>query len=361
MAAGGREIGRRADGGRAGASAPFLIGGEAVPPGSRRTVDLPLSVLSNHTPVTLPVRVVHGRLPGPVLFVSAAVHGDEVQGVEIIRRLLKLRGLNRISGTLLAIPIVNAFGFISHSRYMPDRRDLNRSFPGSELGSLAAQLADLFMREVVRKADLGIDLHTAAANRTNLPQIRISGASDRLRALARAFGAPVVVETGFREGSLRKAAAAEGVEMLLYESGEALRFDEVAIRLGVRGILSVMAAAGMSPPRAPSAAAPEPAWSRATRWLRAPKGGILRTFRQAGDAVEAGEVLAVVSDPFGARELPVKTTEPGLIIGRTNLPVVNLGDALFHLARLSHGAPAAVGQAERAAQADPLFDEDEII
>jgi uncharacterized protein len=358
MAADGRGTARPGDR----AAAPFPIGGEAVPPGSRRTVDLPLSVLSNHTPVTLPVRVVHGRLPGPALFVSAAVHGDEVQGVEIIRRLLKVRGLSGISGTLLAIPIVNAFGFISHSRYMPDRRDLNRSFPGSELGSLAAQLADLFMREVVRKADLGIDLHTAATHRTNLPQIRISGASDRLRALARAFGAPVVIETGFRDGSLRKAAAAEGVEMLLYEAGEALRFDEAAIRLGVRGILSVMEAAGMTPPpRAPAPLSHDPAWSRAIRWLRSPKGGILRTFRQAGDAVEAGEVLAVVSDPFGARELPVTAAEAGLIIGRTNLPVVNLGDALFHLARLSHGAPAAVGQAERAPQADPLFDEDEII
>lgn len=343
--------------------APFRIGGEEVPAGARRTVDLPLSVLSNHTPVTLPVRVVHGRLPGPVLFVSAAVHGDEIQGVEIIRRLLKVRGLNRISGTLLAIPIVNAFGFISHSRYMPDRRDLNRSFPGRELGSLAAQLADLFMREVVRKSDLGIDLHTAAANRTNLPQIRISGASERLKELAHAFGAPVVLETGFREGSLRKAAAAEGVEILLYESGEALRFDELAIRLGVRGILAVMEEAGMTPPRTRHLEPPRPAWSRSSFWLRAPKGGILRAFRQAGHAVRPGEVLAVVSDPFGAREVAVKAPEPALVIGRTNLPVVNLGDALFHLARVEHVEPAAaaVGQAERAAQADPLFDEDEII
>src|SRR3712207_6176783 len=183
----------------------FVIGEEAVAAGERRVVSLPLSALSNQTPMSVPVAVIRGRRDGQTLFVSAAIHGDELTGVAISRRLLASSKLALTRGTLLIVPIVNAFGFISHSRYLPDRRDLNRSFPGSELGSLAAQLAGLFMREVVRKADLGIDLHTAATHRTNLPQIRISGASDRLRGRARGFGAPVVIETGFREGSLRKA------------------------------------------------------------------------------------------------------------------------------------------------------------
>lgn len=346
-----------------GTVAPFTIADKAVKPGTRRTIDLPISVLSNHTPVTLPVHVVHGRTPGPVLFVSAAVHGDEVQGVEIIRRLLRLRGLTKITGTLLAVPIVNAYGFISHSRYLPDRRDLNRSFPGSELGSLAAQLADLFMREVVKKSEFGIDLHTASAHRTNLPQIRISEPSERLRGLARTFGAPIIVEGAFRDGSLRKAAKNESVEILLYEGGEALRFDEFAIRVGVRGVLSVMDALGLSPPRVPQAQTSEPLWSRSTRWLRAPKSGILRTFRRAGDMVEAGDLLAVVSDPFGRLEVPVRPVERGLIIGRTNLPVINRGDALFHMARLAEGAAPDRGldRIGQAGKADPLFDEDEII
>ncbi|MDA0339912.1 MAG: succinylglutamate desuccinylase/aspartoacylase family protein, partial [Proteobacteria bacterium] len=146
----------------------FALDGERVAPGTRRTIDLPFGELSNHTPITLPVQVVHGRNEGPVLFVSGAVHGDEIIGVEIIRRLLGTWALRGMRGTLIAVPIVNAFGFITHSRYLPDRRDLNRSFPGSETGSLAAQLAHLFMTQIVKRSDFGIDLHSAAIHRSNL-------------------------------------------------------------------------------------------------------------------------------------------------------------------------------------------------
>ncbi|RMD60515.1 MAG: succinylglutamate desuccinylase, partial [Alphaproteobacteria bacterium] len=183
----------------------FKIGGATIAPGARDTVDLPLSVLSNHTPMSLPVQVIHGRKPGPVMFVSACVHGDEIIGVEIIRRLLRLPALRRLRGTLLAIPIVNAFGFINHSRYLPDRRDLNRSFPGSANGSLAARLAHLFVKEVVTRCQYGIDLHSAAEHRTNLPQIRVSDREPETRALAEAFGAPVILHSQVRDGSLRDA------------------------------------------------------------------------------------------------------------------------------------------------------------
>ena len=155
------------------ARGPFTIGGERIAAGERRLVDLPLSALSNQTPMAVPVSVVHGRRDGPTLFVSAAIHGDELTGVAICRRLLASKALNVARGTLLMVPIVNAFGFISHSRYLPDRRDLNRSFPGSPRGSLAAQLACLFFSEVVARSDFGIDLHSAAIHRSNLPQIRV--------------------------------------------------------------------------------------------------------------------------------------------------------------------------------------------
>ena len=171
---------------------PFRIGPCDIAPGTRQSVDLPVSVLSNHTKMTLPVHVVHGSKPGPVLFLSAVVHGDEILGVEIIRRVLRHAALKHLGGTVLAVPIVNALGFLNHSRYMPDRRDLNRSFPGSDHGSLASLLADLFMREVVMRSDYGIDLHTAALHRTNLPQIRVAPDQPELIELAEAFGAPVV-------------------------------------------------------------------------------------------------------------------------------------------------------------------------
>ncbi|HUR43162.1 MAG TPA: succinylglutamate desuccinylase/aspartoacylase family protein, partial [Aestuariivirga sp.] len=215
----------------------FKLGDHAIEAGSRVTIDLPVSVLSNDTPMTLPVHVLHGEKPGPVLFLSGVVHGDEIQGVEIIRRVLRHEALEHISGTLLAIPIVNAFGFLNHSRYLPDRRDLNRSFPGSDKGSLASLLADLFMREVVLRSQYGIDLHTAALHRSNLPQIRIAPDEPELLELAQAFGPPVILVSKLRDGTLRQCARDAGVKMLLYEGGEALRFDEVAIRAGTLGIL----------------------------------------------------------------------------------------------------------------------------
>ncbi|MEQ8387307.1 MAG: succinylglutamate desuccinylase/aspartoacylase family protein [Alphaproteobacteria bacterium] len=341
----------------------FTIGGVNVPPGSRQTVDLPVSVLSNHTPMSLQTQVVHGRRAGPTLFVSGVVHGDEIIGVEIIRRLLNVPALSRLRGTLLAIPIVNGFGFISHSRYLPDRRDLNRAFPGNARGSLAAQLADLFMREIVLRSDFGIDLHSAALHRVNLPQIRLSPSNPTALDLANAFGAPVVVTAGLREGSLRQAALAEGVDILLYEAGEGLRFDEVAVRQGVKGVLRVMVKLGMLPSRVVSAARRPPALCTSSYWVRAPRGGILRTFQPIGAGVEAEAVIGVISDPFGETESEVQAGEGGLIIGRTNLPIVNQGDGLFHIARVVHGprAEAGVEQALADLQSDPMFDEDEII
>lgn len=162
----------------------FELGGAQVPPGTRRTIDLPVSSLSDHTPVSMAVHVVNGRKPGPVMFVSAAIHGDEVTGVEIVRRLLRTPSLERMAGTLLAVPIVNTFGFLNHSRYLPDRRDLNRCFPGSAEGSLGARLAHIFLSQIVARSDFGIDLHSAAVQRSNLPQIRLTPGNARLEHLA---------------------------------------------------------------------------------------------------------------------------------------------------------------------------------
>ncbi|MDO7706940.1 MAG: succinylglutamate desuccinylase/aspartoacylase family protein, partial [Loktanella sp.] len=174
------------------ARAAFEIGGHSIPAGTRRTVDLPVSVLSDHTPVSMSVHVIHGKTEGQTVFVSAGIHGDEVIGVEIVRRLLRAPNLKSLRGTLVVIPIVNAFGFINHSRYLPDRRDLNRMFPGTPGGSLASRLAHLFLNEIVARSDLGIDLHSAAIHRTNLPQVRISPDNPYTAELAEVFGAPVI-------------------------------------------------------------------------------------------------------------------------------------------------------------------------
>lgn len=331
---------------------PFEIGETQVEPGDRVTVNLQVSTLANATRMDLPVHVVHGREAGPVMFISGVVHGDEILGLEIVRRVLAQDALKSIKGTLLAIPIVNAFGFLNHSRYMPDRRDLNRSFPGSDQGSLASLLADLFFREVVKRSQYGIDLHTAALHRSNLPQVRIAPEDKELLRLAEAFAPPVILTSKLRDGSLRHCAGEEGVHVLLYEGGEALRFDEDAISAGVKGVLRVMKLLGMiDTAPAPSAHA-TPTRSSSSHWVRAPEGGILHSVRRAGDKVGLKEPIAIITDPLGTVTVPVFAEDDGIIIGRTNLPIVNRGDALFHIARIKTKAKAPIL---------PTPDEDEII
>ena len=312
----------------------FFIGGEIIQRRSRHLVELPLPPLYTHTPMTLPVHVVRGAKDGPRLFVSAALHGDELNGTEIIRRLLKQSALKHLRGTLVAVPIVNVYGLIHHSRYLPDRRDLNRSFPGSVKGSLAARLAHLFMTEIVHKCTHGIDLHTGAIHRSNLPQIRANLDDPETARLAESFGVPVLLNANLRDGSLREAAAEEGIPMLLYEAGEALRFNEVAIRAGLKGVISVMRSLGMlSASRSRRKEKPEPFVARSSTWVRASASGLFRRVSSLGSRVKRGEVLGLIDDPFGGDETEVTATASGIVIGCSEIPLVHEGEALFHIAR----------------------------
>ena len=312
----------------------ITINGVKIARGQRLTIELPVAKLYTHSEIGMPVQVIRGKKPGPVLFVSAAIHGDELNGVEIIRRLLRSPTLKRLRGTLIAIPIVNVHGFISRSRYLPDRRDLNRSFPGSERGSLAARLADLFMTEIVDQCSHGIDLHTGASFRSNLPQIRANLDDPATAELAEVFGVPVLLNADLRDNSLRAAATERGVPMLLYEAGEALRFDEMSIRAGERGIRNVMRHLGMLPPlRKPKQQRHQPVVARTSSWVQAPISGIFRAIIPLGARVETDGLLGIIADPFGEKEQPVLAPFDGIVIGRSNLPLVNEGDALFHIAR----------------------------
>ncbi len=343
---------------------PFAIGGLSVEPGQRQLVDLPISKLSNHAPVTLPVHVLHGSQPGPTMFVCAAIHGDELNGVEIIRRLLRTLDPQSICGTLLCVPVVNVFGFISRSRYLPDRRDLNRSFPGSAGGSLAARLAHLFLTEIVKRSQIGIDLHTAAIHRINLPQIRcMFRKNPRCHELGLAFGADVMLESFERPGSLREAARAVGVDVLSYEGGEGLRFDEFAIRAGVEGITGVMLQVGMlempDGVELPIGDRRAPVLINASSWVRSPEGGVFRTNKRIGDTVDVEEVVGHVANPYEDIAVEVRSVQRGIIIGRTTLPIVNMGDALLNIGwseEVSEGTSP-----ERDFLEEPPFDEEDIV
>ena len=313
------------------ANKSLTIGEHAINPGERINVSLPVADLYTATSLSMPVKVISGRKAGPVLFISAAIHGDELNGVEIIRRLLKRKILRSVRGTLVAVPIVNVHGFLDQSRYLPDRRDLNRSFPGTPKGSIAARLAHLFTTQIVAKADYGIDLHTGAINRSNLPQIRANLDDAKTLEMAKAFGAPVIINSNIRDGSLRAYAVERNLPVLLYEAGEALRFDEVAIRGGIRGILNVMRHIGMLPPSKTKKQI-TPVIAKSTSWVRAPSSGIVGGKVGLGSSVAKGQKLAAVSDPLGDDEQEVAAPFDGIVIGRSNLPLAHEGDALVNLA-----------------------------
>lgn len=311
------------------------IGGEQIAPGESRTVDIPLAAMYTHTDVGLTVHVINGKRPGPCLLLTAAVHGDEINGVEIIRRVLGIRELAKLRGTLLAIPVVNVHGFLNQSRYLPDGRDLNRSFPGSQKGSLAGRVAYTLANEILGHCTHCIDLHTGARHRTNLPQVRVDLSQEETRDLAVAFGSPVVLDAKLREGSLRQAAADQQIPLLLYEAGEALRFDEFSIRAGTRGVINVMRELEMLPRKSRSKKPSDVAIADDSRWVRAPCSGVMRTMVRLGARVKKKTILAYITDPVGLTQVPVYSPAEAIVIGLTNLPLIHEGEALFHLANYS--------------------------
>lgn len=313
----------------------IVIGGVSIPPGKRKRVGIEVAKLYDYTEMTIPVEVVHGKKEGPILFVSAAIHGDEINGIEAIKRLLARKTiLSCIRGTLIVVPIINVFGFHQNARYLPDRRDLNRCFPGSRNGSLGGQIAHIFMKEIVEKCTHGIDLHTGSIHRTNLPQIRASTDDTETKRLALAFGVPVVLNSTLRDGSLRQAAADRNIPMLLFEGGEALRYEEKIIRSAIRGIIAIMNAIGMIDQEKINfrQRKKEVFVARSSHWIRAPHSGSLRIRKGLGARIKKDEVLGVISDTFGLGKIKVRARETGIVIGINNLPLVNSGDALFHIA-----------------------------
>ena len=315
------------------ARASFEIGPVRVRAGQAKSISLPITRLVTGADVDLPVRVVHGREDGPTIWVDAAIHGDEAVGVEVVRQVLAGLDPKQLRGTVIAVPIVNVLGFMTGDRYLPDRRDLNRSFPGSARGSLASRIAHLMMTEVVAQCEVGIDLHTGSDRRTNLPQVRADLDDPRTRELASAFGAPVMLHARLRDGSLRAAALEAGATVLLYEAGEAWRMDAWAVEAGVLGVRRVLASLGMIEPLDEEPPAPSLA-SRRSGWVRARGTGMLHLEVGLGERVEKGQRLGGLFDSFGKRVRLVHAERSGIVIGRTEAPLVNGGDAVVHVAEV---------------------------
>ena len=308
----------------------FTINGTVVAPGEETIIQLPVGHLPSATPIDISAHIYRSAEPGPTVLVLAGVHGDEINGVEIVRRLIvngTFKGL--LCGSVIAIPVLNVFGFNHFSREVPDGKDVNRSFPGHSKGSLAARVARTLSKQILPLVDFGVDLHTGGGGNYNYPQIRYGERDPRARQLAEQFGAPLTIVKPMIVKSLRKTAFELGTSIIVYEAGENLRFDGISIEKGMAGIKRLLHAHGMLS----AAPFPEP-WQRRytkSRWLRAERPGLFLWSKSSGQPVRRGEQLAVINDPYGLLEVPVLAPVDGFIIGHTNAPVVTLGDALFHI------------------------------
>jgi predicted deacylase len=316
----------------------LTIGGVAIERGTQVRVEIPITMLATQGALTMPVEVIAGEEQGPVLCVTSAVHGDELNGIEVIRQLVPLLSPQTLCGTLVAIPIVNVPAFLTQSRYLPDRRDLNRSFPGSRSGSQASRIAHTLMDQVIKHCTHLIDIHSASRHRSNSPQIRATLHDDDVAGCARAFGAPFIVHSAERDGSLRMAAGQIGIPGIVYEAGEAGSFDADAIDTGLMGVLGVMHWLNMISPRDIHVRKLKRARPEAVRewhhckWIRATKGGLFRARVKPGQQVAQDEFLGFIADAFGEGMTVLRSPKKGVVIGMNKNPVVGHGDALIHLA-----------------------------
>lgn len=311
---------------------PLTALGTEIEPGTKqRLASLPIDDFFGMR-MAIPVWVARGQHPGKTLAITAGIHGDELNGVEIARRIFVETDPQQLSGTLVVLPVLNRWGFLAGSRYMSDRRDLNRAFPGYAKGSSASIIAHSVFDPVIRKADALVDLHTASDRRINLPQIRTDLSSPAALELARHFGTGVVLNGRGPHGALRRAALDAGVPAIIYEAGGVLILQPNEVNRGVTGVRNIMRYLGMIPAE-PGAAAPSATVYKKTRWLRVPPGaaGMFLTSRRPGDEVKRGDVLGEVVDPLSDKTAPIISPADGVIIGMVVPTVVTTGDGLFHL------------------------------
>lgn len=310
---------------------PMIIGGQKIPLGKTTDVRLKVSETYFGDAVSIHLQVIRARRPGPTVFVTAAIHGDELNGVGVVHDLLFDDELKLKCGTLILIPVVNVFGFENGERYLPDRRDLNRSFPGSANGSLASRLANSIFKTVVKHCDYGIDLHTAAAQRTNYPNVRGRLSDPKVRRIAEAFGSELIINGAGPDGSFRYEATAAGCPTICVEAGEPWKMEPTIVQFGVRGVRNVLINLGLM--EGEIMRPPYQTKITSTRWLRAQLGGILRFHVAPGQVVHKGQPIASNYTLLGRQQNTLTAPTEGIVLGMTTLPTVKPGEPICHLGR----------------------------
>lgn len=320
--------------------AEFSIAGFKIQPGERREIYLKVGESFLASSIQIPVTIIHGAKPGPVVFLTAAVHGDEINGIEIVRKLMLDTDAEILSGTLLCVPVVNIPGFLDQKRTLPYNRDLNRFFPGNSRGNNAERMAHKIYQQIVLRSDWGIDLHTAAHGRANMPHIRGDMSHPKVRKIARAFGSNVTIDNPGRKGSLRRTATEQGIPTILFEAGESGKFSREISDIGLRGVVNALQFMGMIPKAElrKKKNNRKPHYQviiKNSEWVRAERGGILDIHVKPGDLVYEGETLGVILNPFGQTVTKIRSPYTGVLIGLSTQPLAIPGTGICHVARLS--------------------------
>ncbi len=310
----------------------ITFAGIEVFPGESKRIEMPISKLHMQGTVSIPLHVMYGRKPGPTLCLTATLHGDEICGIEIIRRIMDKVKVDQLAGTIIFVPVVNVFGFINGSRYLPDRRDLNRCFPGSKNGSMASRLAYIYTNEVIDKCDYIIDFHTAAVGKMNYPQVRANLENRDIYNFAKLFNAPVIIHSKEIKGSLRETALRKKCKMIVFESGEVHRFDPASIDVAVGGIFHVLSKMKMYTSKTKIKKAKTQVFT-SMKWIRASKSGLVHFFHKLGDNVKNKEKIGNITDIFGDPIAAIKAPCSGVVVGIATNPKVYQGDAIIHIAR----------------------------
>jgi uncharacterized protein len=312
----------------------ITIIGETVMPGESKTINMEIARLHTMTKLKIPIIVERSKLDGPVVLFTAGLHGDEINGIEIVRQIITRKINKPKRGTIICIPVVNIFGFVNKSREFPDGRDLNRVFPGSKNGSLASRFAWYLLKEIIPHVDYCVDFHAGGASRFNAPQIRIVANNPELKELSSVFNAPFTLYSKNIAGSFRSACGKLGVKMLLFEGGKSLDINEDITKAGVQGSKRLLAHLDMLNPK--KNAHPAPAQTvciSSSAWVRAGESGLFQNFTKAGQYVEKGQLLACITDPFGKFERKMRAPYNGYIINSNDAPIVYQGDAIFHISQ----------------------------
>lgn len=308
--------------------------GHNVRLGERKTINMNIAKLYTSTKVEIPVIVERSKIPGPVVLVTAGIHGDEINGVEIVRQLIRKKINRPVKGTIICIPVLNVFGFLSMDRNFPDGRDLNRVFPGTKNGSLASRFANQFTKEILPHADVCLDFHTGGASRFNAPQVRVAETDSENMKLAQIFNAPFILISKNLSKSYRATCNKLGKQILLYEGGKSQSNNKEIAREGVNGSIRVLKHLGMLPMDFDEVkATTKSVIIQESFWLRAKFSGLLHLKVTCGAYVEKGAHIATITDPYGTMRHVIKATKNGYIMNTNEAPIVYQGDALFRIGK----------------------------